>query len=143
MAGLLLSGPAGGGKSQAAAALRAQATRPTVIADFQAVYVAIAAVVRGADGSYPLREAALLPIVEHTRRAIIDAAVARDIDVIATNSDGDTVRREFLRDRLGGVDERVIDPGRDVVTDRLRDPITGDLDPECDRAIGRWYDRLD
>ena len=142
MAGLLLSGPAGAGKSQEAARLAAEATRPTVIADFQAITVAVLGHTRRPDGSYPKRPTWALPLIEHVRRTVIDAATARELDVIATNSDGDAARRASLLERLGpGSTERVIDPGEDVVTARLTDSVTGGLDPECGAAIGRWYGR--
>ena len=140
MAGLLLSGPAGAGKSQIAAALVAEATRPTVVADFQALTVAVLGHVRQPDGSYPKRPAWALPLIERLRRTVIDDATARELDVIATNSDGAPARRAFLLDRLGpGSVERVIDPGRAVVEARLTDAVTGILDEECSQAIGRWY----
>ena len=70
-------------------------------------------------------------------------AVARDVDVIATNSDGDPDRRRFLLSELGpGATERIVDPGREVVAARLADPSTGELSGECEAAIGRWYERL-
>ena len=122
-----------------AAALRAQATEPTIIVDFQAIYVALTGDVRQPDGSYPLRDPALLPTVEYLRRTALTAARTREISIVATNSDGDQKRRAFLLGELApGATERVVDPGRDVVVDRLRDPISGDLDPECESAIGRW-----
>ena len=43
MPGILLSGPAGGGKSQAARDLLRAASEPTVAADFQAIVAALAA----------------------------------------------------------------------------------------------------
>ena len=82
-------------------------------------------------------------MAEHLRREAIDAAVSRDIDVVATNSDGDTDRRGALLKRLGpGATERVVDPGHDVVAARLTDPETGELSDECEAAIGRWYGRV-
>ena len=61
-------------------------------------------------------------LTEYVRRAIITGAVQRDIAVIATNSDGDPVRRRFLLDQLGaGAVERIIDPGQDIVSARLSD----------------------
>ena len=140
MAGLLLSGPAGAGKSQVAAALAAEATTPTVVADFQALTVAVLGHTRRPDGSYPKRPVWALPVIEHVRRTVIDAATERELEVIATNSDGDPARRAFLLDRLGpGASERIIDPGREVVEARLTDAVTGFLDEECSQAIGRWY----
>lgn len=143
MAGTLVSGPAGGGKSQLIAALRGAAGTTVVLADFQALYVAITGDVRGPDGKYPLRDESLLPLVEYLRRVLIRQATERGFDVLATNSDGNPERRRELLEALGpGSTERIVDPGREVVRARLADPVTEDLSPECSSAIGRWYDRL-
>ncbi len=143
---VLLVGPAGAGKSQAARALLAEATEPTIVADFSAIHAALTLAERGPDGRFPARTArtvALLPIAEYVRRAAITAATERDIAVIATNSDGDPERRAFLLGLLGpGAVQRVIDPGRDVVEARLADSLTGELSDDCGQAIARWYDRL-
>ena len=140
---LLLSGPAGGGKSQEAKRLLEQHPELMAIIDFQSLYVAISGDVRGPDGRYPLRNEALLPLVEYLRRAALSAARAREIDVVATNSDGDPERRAFLLRELGpGASERVVDPGREVVAARLSDPVSGELGPQCEGAINRWYKRL-
>ena len=106
-----LSGPAGAAKSALARRLLLESTELAAIADFQQVYVALTGDVRGPDGRYPLRDDQLLPLVEYVRRAIITGAVARDIRVIAMNSDGDPTRRASLIERLGqGATERIVDP---------------------------------
>ncbi len=143
MASILLSGPAGAAKSALARRLLAESPELAAIADFQAVYAAITGDLRGPDGRYPLRDERLLPLTEYIRRAIITGAANRDISVIATNSDGDPARRQFLLQQLGlGARERIVDPGRAIVAARLSDPETGDLSSECDSAISRWYGRL-
>ena len=143
MSGILLSGPAGSSKSALARKLLQENPGLAAVADFQSVYVALTQIVRGPDGRYPLRDDRLLPLTEYVRRAIITGAVARDIDVIATNSDGDPARRQFLLSQLGpGATERIVDPGEDVVSARLSDPLTGELSIECDEAVGRWYGRI-
>ena len=143
MASILLSGPAGAGKSQEARRLRDANPGPAVIADFQSIYAAIAGDVRGPDGKFPLRDAALLPTAEYVRQALITGARQAEIDIIATNSDGSSARRRRLLDRLGpGVAERIVDPGREIVSARLSDTVTGSLAPECQAAISRWYERL-
>ena len=142
MPSVLLSGPAGAAKSALARRLLLESTELAAIADFQQVYVALTGDVRGPDGRYPLRDDQLLPLVEYVRRAIITGAVARDIRVIATNSDGDPTRRASLIERLGqGATERIVDPGREVVEARLADPETGTLSDECASAVNRWYGR--
>ena len=143
MAGILLSGPAGAAKSALAWRLLAEHPTLAAVADFQAIYAALTLVQRDRNGRYPLRDDRLLPLVEYTRRAIIGGAVARDIDIVATNSDGDQERRAFLLASLGaGAVEQVVDPGRAIVEARLSDPATGELSIECNGAIERWYTRI-
>ncbi len=142
MASILLSGPAGAGKSALARQLFEEHAGLVVIADFQSIYAALTGDTRGPNGRYPLRDERLLPLAEYARRAIITGATAREIDVIATNSDGDPERRRELLGRLGaGATERIVDPGEDVVSARLADPATGELSDDCAQAIGRWYRR--
>ena len=140
---LLISGPAGANKSAIARERRQAAVGPVVIADFQSIYAALAGDRRGPDGAYPLRDERLLPTVEYVRRAVISAARAREIEVIATNSDGDPERRAFLLAELGeGSEEMVVDPGEEIVRARLADSRSGRLSQACGAAIGRWYGRL-
>ena len=143
MAGILLSGPAGGGKSQAARDLLRNATEPTVAADFQSVVAALLLQERGPNGKYPLRPNWVLGLAEHVRRAIIDGATQRQIGLIITNSDGNPARRAALLDMLGpGATERIINPGEAVVRARLSDEVSGELGPDCEQAIARWFGRV-
>ena len=140
MPNVLLSGPAGGGKSQAARDAAAAMPGTTAVADFSAIYAAITLAQRGPDGKYPDRPTPdpLLPLAESMRQRVILTAVERDIGVVATNSDGRADRRAYLLGLLGpGAVERVIDPGRAVVAARLAGP-TG-LSEACAAAVGRWY----
>ena len=140
MPSILLSGPAGANKSAIARQLWEDYPGVAAIADFQAIYAALTGDRRGPDGRYPLRNPRLLPLVEYVRRAMINGAVNREINLIATNSDGDPERRTFLLGLLGaGATERVIDPGREIVEARLSDPHTGELSDECASAVRRWY----
>ena len=142
MASILISGPAGAAKSKMARRLLVEHGGLVVIADFQALYAALTGDVRGPDGRYPLRDDRLLPLVEYTRRAVVTGAANREVEVLATNSDGNPARRAFLLEQLGaGATERIVDPGRDVVTARLADAATGELSSECEGAINRWYSR--
>ena len=142
MPSVLLSGPAGAAKSALARRMFEERTGLVVIADFQAIYAALTGDTRGPDGRYPLRDERLLPLVEYTRRAVVTGAVNREVEVVATNSDGNPERRRFLLEQLGaGATERIVDPGRDVVAARLADAETGALSSECEGAINRWYSR--
>ena len=147
MPSLLLSGPAGSGKSQEARRLLAAGIMngsgaPSLIIDYQSLLAALLQLERGPDGRYPPRGAlavALIPLVEELRIAAIREAQARELDVIVTNSNGDPARRAALLAVLGaGATETVIDPGRAVVVARLSDA-TGTLSAQCSEAIGRWY----
>lgn len=140
---LLVSGPAGSGKSQRVRELINESETPTVAADFQSLTVALTQVVRApVTGKYPERSPDLMPLTEYVRRAVITGATARGIRVIATNSDGDPDRRGFLLDQLGeNSQEVVVDPGQLIAEDRLKNPGATELSAECRQALNRWYTR--
>ena len=134
-----------GGKSQEARRLLQAATGPTVVADFQAIIVALTLLERLPSGRYPQRQESqaswLLPMAETVRQVIIRVATERGIDVIGTNSVGDATRRAALLARLGpGSVERILDPGFSVITERLSNP-DGSIDQQCVEARDRWYNR--
>lgn len=139
---VLLSGPAGAGKSQMARQMLRDNPDLRAVADFQTIFAALSLVERGSDGRYPLRHAHddLLPLTEYVRRAVITGAVQRGLGLIVTNSDGDLDRRQFLLSQMGeGAAERIVDPGEAIVKARLADPMDGALSSECEGAINRWY----
>ena len=143
MPSVLLSGPAGAGKSQEAKRLRDEMPGPAVVIDFQSIYAALTQDRRGPDGKYPLRDDDLLPLTEYVRQAAITGARNAEVGIVATNSDGDPTRRTKLLERLGpGSVERVLDPGKSMVLARLSDPGTGVVSPQCEQAVERWYSRL-
>ena len=116
-----------------------------VAADFQTILAALTLLERQPDGRFPQRRESqaswLLPLVEYTRMAVIGAAQERGVDVVTTNSDGSPSRRALLISRLGpGATETVIDPGIDIVTERLS--VNGTLSEQCRGAIQRWYGRI-
>ena len=136
---------AGAGKSAVARELMAGRSVPTVLIEFQVIYAALMGIDRLPSGRYPERrpeDAYALALTEYTRRAAITAAVTAGVDALVTNSDGAPSRREFLLALLGsGAEERVLDPGRDVVTERLS--VDGVLSEQCSEAIDRWYGNVE
>ena len=138
----LISGPAGGNKTWEARRLIDASAGPAVALDFQSLYSALLLLERQVDGRYPPREPRhgfVIPMVEYIRRAAITAARDREIEVVLTNSDSDPQRRAVLLGLLkGGATERVIDPGRPIIVERLSDA-DGHLSVQCGEAIGRWY----
>ena len=144
MANILLSGPAGSGKSQEARRLLRESSQLSIAADFQSLYAALTLAERDpVTGLYPIRNDQLLPLTEYVRRAVITGGTARNLNIVATNSDGDPARREFLLSQLGpDAHEIIVDPGEDVVKARLSDPSTGILSFECNKATQRWYGRF-
>ena len=145
MASILLSGPAGANKSGEARRLLAAATVPTIMIEFQELYASCLGIRRNPEtGRYPARrpqDAYALPMAEYLRQSAITGGIAQELEIVLTNSDGDADRRAFLLGRLGpGATERVIDPGIEVVTERLS--VDGTLDPDCASAISRWFGRL-
>ena len=144
MPSILLSGPAGSGKSQEALKLLGQ---NKILADFSATFVSIRGVRRDpATGRYPVRrgpDGQFLPLTEQLRRDTIRRARAHGFDLVVTNANGsESFRRRLLALMGPGAKEVVVDPGREVVEERLKVKSTGIIDPECSRAVGRWYDRL-
>ena len=144
MPDLLISGPAGAGKTQRARELIDNAATPTVAADFQSLLAALLLLERQPNGRYPERlesQAFALGMAEYLRRVIMSIAAEREIAVITTNSDGSPVRRKALLDALGSnAVEAVIDPGIAVVRGRLA--INGVVSDQCETALQRYYGRL-
>ena len=142
---VLLTGPAGSGKSAAARELL-RTGKVDVVADFQSILAALLLLERDPEtGRFPPRDRAaerLIPLAQAIKVAIIAEARARDLTVVETNSSGSPAQRQRLLAALGGASERIIDPGRQVVEQRLADPVTGQLSSQCGQAVGRYYDNL-
>ena len=143
---ILLTGPPMAGKTQEARRLLREAAGPMIAADFQQLLVAVMLLERDpGTGRYPERLASqaawLLPLVESLRQTLITFARDREIGIVASNSDGSPARRAYLLSRLGvGASERILDPGFDVVTQRLSNP-DGTISEQCVEARDRFYSR--
>ena len=119
-------------------------TRPNGSSRLPVNVAALLLIERQPDGRYPerlTRQEYVLPLVEYIRQAAVTGAALMEIDAIVTNSDGSALRRDSLLRRLAfGASERVIDPGIDVVRERLA--VNGELSDQCAEAINRWYGRM-
>ena len=147
MASILLSGPAGAGKSKEGKRLLAESQQPTILVEYQEILAALLGISRdSATGRYPERrpqDAYALPLAAAIRRYTIVEAVARDLDVVASNSDGDPERRAGLLRIMGpGASERIIDPGIGVVRERLTFGLDYEPSAQCEKAIQLWYGRI-
>ena len=142
---LLYSGPAGGGKSQAARELL-RTGKVDVVADYQTLASALLLLERDpVTGRYPPRDARfekIVPLAAAIKSAVVKEARERGLTVVETNSNGSPAQRQRLMAALGGASERIIDPGRQVVEQRLADPVTGQLSSQCREGIARYYDNL-
>ena len=141
---VLLSGPGGAGKSVLAREILATLARPGAVIDFQEIYAMLAGISRDPEtGRYPPRlpeHAHLLALAEYLRRAAITATQARDVDIVITNSDGNPRRRGFLLSLLKtGSREVVLDPGVDVIFERLTLPGASEPSDQCKELMRRWY----
>ena len=139
----LIEGPAGGGKSGLATEMRA-AGEIDLIADTTALWVALTGVRRDpATGRYPVRpdDDPALGAARYLKETAVHHGLRENLNVAVTASERGTA------EKWGAIASRydaplsvtTVDPGLDVVTDRLADPETGVLSDECNAAIGRWF----
>ena len=134
----IVRGPAGAGKSQVIADRLGPGE---VVIDFTRLYVALAGVERGPNGTYPVRADGdpRLALTAWLQLAAIRQAAGRELSGYTTTSDSRPEAVERLQ-AAGAVGEVVtIDPGRDVVRARLADTVTSELSPQCSAALARWY----
>lgn len=118
---------------------------PMVAADFQSILAALMLLERLPNGRFPerqiMQQAWLIPLVEAVRQTVVSFARERGIDVLLTNSDGSPSRRAHLLERLGPMaSEQIVDPGFNIITERLSDP-NGRISEQCVEARDRWYSR--
>ena len=129
-------GPAGGGKSQY---IRDRLRPDDVVLDYTALWAALTGAERDpVTGLYPERIDGdpRLALVQAVKNRALELAQKYEMDGYVTSSDSDDIERLAAITGLAAV---IIDPGLEVVLDRLRDAETGDLSPQCDKAVRRWY----
>lgn len=141
---ILLRGPAGAGKSQRAGEML-DAGEVDVWADFTRLHVAISGAERGPDGRYPVREDddPLVPLAAYVKAVVARQALLRGFRTVTTTSSSEEAEidkaRTLASEAGAELTVQTMDPGEDVVRARLSDPASGELSPQCRRAMGRWY----
>ena len=137
MAVNILRGPVAGGKSQwldenAPDDLRIDATP---------LWSALRGIERRPDGTYPVRmdDDDGLRVALYLKSVAIRFSAQENIEAWVTTSNSSPETIERLRGLGAGGRVQTLDPGEQEIRRRLADPDTGELDPQCDRAVLRWY----
>lgn len=143
MALTLLQGPAGSGKSQLVQSMIADGAAD-VQADVTALWAALTGAERDEHGKFPIRRAddPALPLARITKAVVVRQGIRQGLRVVVTAGvPGQAPRWQNVADAEGEDEFSVLteDPGRETVERRLEDPETGELSPECRRAVSRWY----
>ena len=136
----LIEGPAAGGKSQHVEAL-VEAGTVQVVADVTALWVALSGAKRGPDGRYPIRrdDDPALHTARYLQAVAVRHALEQGADVAVTASRPLQAARWRHVSTSHTLEVTTVDPGEAVVRQRLALPETGELSPECQRAIDRWF----
>ena len=138
---VLVQGPAGGAKSQLVAEM-IEAGEVDVVSDVTRLWVALSGVTRGPDGRYPVRskDDAALIVALYTQAVAVRRALEEGARVAVTTSRaGQVARWQSVAVSLEvEFHVRTVDPGKDVVRARLAEA-DGELSPECEKAVRRWY----
>ena len=139
----LVQGPAGSGKTDHARRL-IEAGQATLQADITALHVALTGIVRDArTGKYPDRDPndPALRAAIYLQSTIARYALRENIDVVVTTSQRNMIRRwqDLADEYAAAMTVTTIDPGIEIVTERLADPATGTLSQQCRIAISKWF----
>jgi len=142
----LIEGPPGGGKSQILRGLVADGQLDTAV-EFAAFWASLKGYRRDKNGHYPVRLKGdpAAEIAAITMEAATRASLRLGLNVgVSRSTPGNAPHYAGLADQFGATfSTRVIDPGIDVVRERLAaafpDAVTRGLSDECQAAIDKWY----
>ena len=139
----LIEGPAGAGKSQLLKEMK-DAGQIDIAADTTELWAASGLYERDpATGKYPVRadDDPALDTARVLQAAAVTHGLRKGFNVgVTTSRRGQAERWRPVADDFNvSFVVNTVDPGEDVVRERLADAVTGELEPECERAIGRWY----
>ena len=141
----LIEGPAGSAKSQHASAMLRRG-EADVLADLTALWAATRGMERDPEtGRYPVRQAddpaVTSGLAAYMRAVVVRQALREGLRVVVTSGTPDTAAEWAAIASENSTPFQVLtfDPGEQVVRERLA--VDGELDPECEGAIRRWYGR--
>ena len=125
------------------AALAAAGYQPFA-ADFQSILAALLLLERLPDGRYPERlddQQYALAMVESLRTSLVRFAIEDDRPVVATISEKPgSARYASLLALFGGqAREQIVDPGIEVIVERLTLPGATEPSQQCKDAADRYY----
>ena len=134
----IVAGPPGGGKSQWVLARLAEEPDAVQI-DFTALFAAFAGQDRDEQGRFPIRENGdqRLGTVALVRLTTIRTLTLAEKPFYVTTASPE--HRDELRTIADTDDVVTLDPGRAVVTERLRRKYDGELPVQCEEALTKWY----
>ena len=149
MAVNILRGPAGSGKSQW---FEQNSSAGDLFLDVTTIWAALRNLERDGNGLYPVRlsREAALTLALYLKAVGIRFAAENGINGWATTSNSSPLAVERIRERIisgggAGAVGRVVTVGenlsREEILDRLRDPATGEVSEECQKAVARWFGR--
>ena len=140
----LVEGPAGSGKSQLVEGMLA-AGEIDVQADLTAIWVGLRGVRRGPDGRYPKRldgdPTITSGLAAYMRATVVRQGLRQGLRVAVTSGTPATAVKwaEVARENQSLFTVLTVDPGEDVVRQRLMEVGEDQLAEECERAVRRWY----
>ena len=139
----LLEGPAGADKSRLSRDMR-QAGEVSIISDVTPLWAALSGIEKDpATGKYPVRQAddPALNAARYLQVTAAAFALREGFNAVVTTSQRGQAAKwaEIATRHNSGFYVRTLDPGYETVRQRLSDPETGELSPECGQAISRWY----
>lgn len=141
----LVEGPVAAGKTAIIKQMLADG-EIQIMCEYTGLWAVLRGKVRGADGKYPvrLRDDPFNAIGTQVKRFVIAEALKAGLDCAVSSSVANQADewRRVAEQHGADFSVRRIDPGRHEIEVILRDEVTGQIDPECSRAMSRWYNTL-
>lgn len=140
---LLVEGPAGAGKSRLVEEM-IRSGEIDIQCDLTQLWAALRGMRRDASGKFPVRSdldpAIRSGLAAYLKAVAVRQALRENLNVaVTTSSPGEVTRWQAVADEAGTPFQvRTVDPGRAAAAANLADEY-GELEPECETALSRWY----